>query len=248
MSRYKVFLLNLDRSKDRLSSCIDEFTRLNVDFERIQAIYGADLKPKELQEVYSHQLNVKSYHKDLNVGEIGCYLSHRLAWQKIVEEKLDFAVIFEDDFRFQCEDFNLVVKSVADIGRPWFYIKLSAREKQLKKIKSQALSEFQLILLSKVPARTCAQIVSYEGALRLLDTSKKIIRPIDVDLKYWWEKGITVEALRPAPIKALDGGESVIAELGARKEAKQRKFQKFINQIVYYFRNKIELKKLQVED
>ena len=37
---------------------------------------------------------------------IGCFLSHRKAWKKIVEQKLDAGLILEDDIRISPLTFN----------------------------------------------------------------------------------------------------------------------------------------------
>lgn len=35
------------------------------------------------------------------VGEIGCFLSHFLIWEKMVVEKLNEVLVLEDDIRFE---------------------------------------------------------------------------------------------------------------------------------------------------
>ncbi|AGH42168.1 hypothetical protein C427_0058 [Paraglaciecola psychrophila 170] len=34
----------------------------------------------------------------INFWGIGCYLSYRKVWLKIVDEQLDFVLVFEDDY------------------------------------------------------------------------------------------------------------------------------------------------------
>ena len=96
--RFKVFVINLDKSTDRLALCQQNLERLGIDFERIPAVYGKDLSEQQVVDFYDRAANQKGYKKDLNTGELGCYLSHIKCWQKIVDEQLDFALILEDDF------------------------------------------------------------------------------------------------------------------------------------------------------
>jgi glycosyl transferase family 25 len=70
----------------------------NFDFERVSAIDGSKLDHDALTRIYDAELNYQQYHSVLTPGEIGCYLSHRKVWQKIVNENLYFALVFEDDF------------------------------------------------------------------------------------------------------------------------------------------------------
>ena len=85
----KIFLINLKQSHDRLEKSADRLGRQGVTFERIDAIYGKDLSEAELAEHYSTEVNQQKFYRALSRGEIGCYLSHRMAWQKIVDEQLD---------------------------------------------------------------------------------------------------------------------------------------------------------------
>ena len=70
----------------------------DFEFERVNAIDGSKLKHNELKHHYDVDLNRRQYHSVLTLGEIGCYLSHRKVWQKIVDEHLDFALVLEDDY------------------------------------------------------------------------------------------------------------------------------------------------------
>ena len=41
------------------------------------------------------------YHRQMTMGEIGCFLSHYRIWENIVERKQNEVLILEDDVRFQ---------------------------------------------------------------------------------------------------------------------------------------------------
>ena len=90
------FFINLDRSKDRLSSLQKQFENLNIDFIRIPAIDGSQLDAtyiQSLQAPYEKNLILSP----LSSGEIGCFLSHRSCWQKFLETDEEWAFIIEDD-------------------------------------------------------------------------------------------------------------------------------------------------------
>jgi glycosyl transferase family 25 len=67
----------------------------DYDFERISAVDGSQLEHNELTQFYDVDLSRQQYHSLLTLGEIGCYLSHRKVWQKIVDGQLDFALVLE---------------------------------------------------------------------------------------------------------------------------------------------------------
>ncbi len=163
--------------------------------------------------MYDVQGNKEKYKKDLNVGEIGCYLSHVKAWQKIVDEKLDYAIILEDDFKLS-PLFNRYDELLRQL-KNWDYIRLAD-------LSGTALVEKQIVLhdnhnlvsFTKVPINTLAQAVSYQGAKKLLESFSSIARPIDVDLQHYWEMGIQLQGIQPALVPERSDFESEITKLG----------------------------------
>jgi glycosyl transferase family 25 len=87
----KIFLINLDRSRDRLAAIQTELGQAKLNFERVSAIDGNELNDLELS-VYNPL-------KNLSRGEVACFLSHRLCWKKIIDSDIPAALILEDDVR-----------------------------------------------------------------------------------------------------------------------------------------------------
>jgi len=163
--RYKSFLINLDKSTKRLESSKKKLDQLGIEFDRVSAIHGTDLSKEDINKVYTSQ-GLYNHHKELNRGEIGCYLSHRNVWQEIVSNNLDFALIFEDDFDIDINSIDPVLEKIISIGLPWHYIKLAGRFKPSDSIYTRKGDPFDLCLLRKVPTRTCAQAVYNIGGKR----------------------------------------------------------------------------------
>jgi glycosyl transferase family 25 len=239
----KIFLINLARSKDRLACCRAEFNKAGLPFERIEAIDGVDLTQAQVNEYY--QWHRSDYYKELSKGELACYLSHREAWQKIIDENLDFAVIFEDDIGVSSQTPD-AIHAISGIKQEWDYIKLAefpvkrdiAHEYSLKLNDIQ----FNLVTYQKVPNRTCAQVVSRSGAKKLLEHSKSISRPIDIDLQYWWEKDLKLFGLKPYPIRVNIGQKSTIDQAGSRKKSKRSAIRQVTSKISFLKRNQKALK------
>jgi glycosyl transferase, family 25 len=92
-SNVEVYLINLDRSVDRLARFERLSTANSFTFIRISAVDGRALTEKDLA-VY-RSTNPKFY--PLGPGEIGCFLSHRKAWQAIAANDGAYGAVFEDD-------------------------------------------------------------------------------------------------------------------------------------------------------
>jgi glycosyl transferase family 25 len=230
----KIFVINLDSSKERWRECQKQLPI--ITFERISAINGADLSDVQLNECFDVNLNKWQYHKTLTAGEIGCYMSHRKAWEKIIEENLDFAVVLEDDFLLN-GSIEELVDNIAKITQSWHCIKLAKYPVKRKELTSYLIDMFRLVTYDKVPTRTCAQAISKEGAKRLLRVSSRFGRPVDIDMQYWWEHDLTIFGLKPYIFNLNDSSESDIERIFSRKKAHSRSFSKILQQVYFYVEN-----------
>lgn len=91
-----IFYINLDKRPDRNTQIVEQLSVLNLSAERISAVNGGDLSEQEKSFVNRENflLNTKRH---ISNGEIGCAMSHRLIWQKMLDNDLDYALILEDD-------------------------------------------------------------------------------------------------------------------------------------------------------
>ncbi len=214
--KFKVFLINLDKSTDRLQHCAAKLDKLNIQYERFSAIDGTTLTEEQRQKVYCASNNITAYKKDMSDGEICCYLSHMALWKKIIEEELDYAIILEDDFELD-DKFPLIHDAIAKI-KDWDYIRLANTIRKTKIRKSLTIdSNFALVRFNKVPINTLAQAISKQGAEKLIKNHNSIARPIDVDLKHYWEKNIDVIGIVPPVVLSQDAFESDISKISKGK-------------------------------
>lgn len=71
-----------------------------LDFHFISAINGRELSNEKKNELFDDNGCMKRYGRELNSGEIGCVLSHRKCYQKLIDSGNNYALIFEDDIQF----------------------------------------------------------------------------------------------------------------------------------------------------
>lgn len=237
--KFKVFLINLDKSSERLARCQEFFEQFDIEFERIPAVYGKDLSEQQITEFYDSARNAVGYKKPLGVGELGCYLSHIKCWQKIIEEELDYALILEDDFKLteSFKDFERVFSDLAN----WDYVRIAytTRNSGVSE-RAKINDDYDLVYYKKVPINTLAQAVSYAGAQKLLANSKRVFRPIDVDMKHYWEKDINVLGIDPPLIKAHNDFGSEIDKISGPVTRKGNT--NFLRNLKYVFNYKVKSK------
>lgn len=87
------FLINLDRSPDRLRWMQHRTAELGISLSRVSAVDGRNLPAEEVQR-WSGVVHSRF---GMGPNEIACFLSHRKIWQMIVAERTPWSFIAEDD-------------------------------------------------------------------------------------------------------------------------------------------------------
>ncbi|MGB2739694.1 MAG: glycosyltransferase family 25 protein [Cognaticolwellia sp.] len=192
-----VYVVNLDCAETRMQSMDQQLSNLGVSYQRISAVKGIDLSANEIEKVYSSKLNQKNFRYNLSLGEIGCYMSHRKIWQKMVEQNIEFAVILEDDLVVN-ENF-LGLLSQVDSLKNYDLIKLADNRNFPAAEKKKIAGNFELINFKTIPNCTTGYTISLSGAKKLL-TRELFYRPVDIDLQFCKELNLSVYGLQPYPI------------------------------------------------
>lgn len=229
---FSVMVINLDDSPQRMDSIAQQCQQLGLGFTRVSAVNGKTLDEQTIKEVYNPSDNLRYYDKLLNKGEIACYLSHIKCWQEIVDKALDFALILEDD-AFILENIHQYIDKLSACHQDWDYIKLSQGSKQKPFNASIGLGDgLELCQAVKLPSTTTGQLVSNLGAKRLLASAYPIVRPVDLDIQFWFAKSLRCFVAHPLPIKTA-GFKSDIGATANRNKAKKHPFRRLIQRIRY---------------
>lgn len=110
--KYDIYVINLDRNKERWANMSSQFQLQGItNVKRFSGYDGKKLMENpEVALVHPNALlaakrGYRISHDEHNFGSIGCYLSHVGAWKQIAESEHKFGVIFEDDITIK-EDFE----------------------------------------------------------------------------------------------------------------------------------------------
>lgn len=94
-----IYLLNLEKRADRLNECVLQSLKYDFTFDIVKGVDGDSLNLKELLK--NKTINEEFFSPDghhLSVGVYGCALSHYNAYLKMIQDDVEMALIFEDDF------------------------------------------------------------------------------------------------------------------------------------------------------
>ena len=102
----KIYIINLERAKDRLNKVVNELKKLGgpfLNYNIFKAIDGKTIKDDEINKLltldaqYSYYINAFNYDQIRSKGEVGCYLSHLGVWKDMVKNNYNNVIILEDD-------------------------------------------------------------------------------------------------------------------------------------------------------
>lgn len=80
-----------------MASMATQLTAQGLEFERVEAVVGRELTAEQRKDQYSDFWFRIFHGRSATPNELGCTLSHRKAWQIMLNRKQDWAIFFEDD-------------------------------------------------------------------------------------------------------------------------------------------------------
>ena len=92
----KTYVINLKRRPDRLNKFMKRYVAAGYNLDELNVFEAID--GKILSTYYKQQPLI--HLSGMLEGEKGCWLSHYLLWKKIVDSKMPYMIIYEDDAEF----------------------------------------------------------------------------------------------------------------------------------------------------
>ena len=123
MDRIKTYIINLTKDQERRESVLNETGQYPcLEVEMVRAVYGKELTDEEKGCLFNTGDYARRYRRSVLPGEIGCVLSHRACYKRMLESDQEFALILEDDARFVegvfTEDFSESVMDFMKDDKP----------------------------------------------------------------------------------------------------------------------------------
>jgi glycosyl transferase, family 25 len=198
MTSLPIFVLNLDRSAERLAWCRERLEREGLELTRVRGVDGTRLSSEEIGAVYDSALNRRHYFISLTSGEVGAYLGHLAAWRRIIADGVEAALVLEDDFA--CPgSMSELVQAIRRWPVEYDLLRLYGRPTGPGRSLGPLLPGLMVEHRAVASIGCVAQVVSRRGAEKLLSTMMPITRPVDVEMQFWWRHQIIMHNVVPAP-------------------------------------------------
>lgn len=198
-----IIYINLCKDIERRLAIESELNRHNLAHSRFDAILWRDLPENQKSFFYSEELNSVQHHQPLIDGEKGCYASHLSIWLALLKSEHDAIIVLEDDIKIS-NAFRSIITKLDLNSFEWDMIKLYGREREKIKSRSVICSDYSLIKYKKIPSMTAGYIINKTGAAKLCKTRIPFGRPIDLDLRHWWENDLRIYGIYPSLISLGD--------------------------------------------
>ena len=235
------YVINLADNTARMDNSAGQFNRLGLHYQRIEGVNGRALSDGEVAACYSANQNARKAKYPLVRSEIGCYLSHILAWRQIADGPEDGGFVFEDDFR-AADDLPVVLTALTNGPQDWDMVKLFSFDPQPKTVGERSLGAgHRLVVPYRVPTCLIGYGLSRAAARHLADRAIPFFRPVDEDQKFFWETGLKVALVLPTPVTVGDQ-QTVTGTIGTeRRSAARRGFRQTLRGLAYQVRYRAAL-------
>ena len=114
----KVYLVNLDRSPERLAEVDAELRRVGIDYERVSAVDGLKLSADELKANVSRFHAYRCIGRRLRPAEIGCALSHLKVHRMALAGRHPRWAVIEDDVVLDADAWRAAVETIERTDDP----------------------------------------------------------------------------------------------------------------------------------
>ena len=197
----RIFVINLERSKDRRASIAAQLEPLPIAYSFFDAI--DERRGYDFFSAYDEKKYLANTGRTASATEVGCFASHRCLWKHCVSVQRPI-VIMEDDAELE-GNFTAAIKEAERLIHRYGFIRLQSHgpARHVLRRQVEAAEPFRLYYCSRFPFGAMAYAISPVAAAAFVDKSRVLAGPVDVFIKKFWEHGQPLFALSPS---CVNGG------------------------------------------
>ncbi|MBE1282312.1 MAG: hypothetical protein GJ676_03275 [Rhodobacteraceae bacterium] len=121
----QAYFINMDRDVARKVHMQEQSERLGVEFKRVPAVEAASLDLADVPQLRQGQYGFTRW--EISRLSVAVFLSHRRAWQNILESNADQAIVMEDDLVFH-DGFVRAVNAILASGIRYDVVRLNTSD------------------------------------------------------------------------------------------------------------------------
>jgi glycosyl transferase, family 25 len=196
-----VFVINRRKDTHRRQDMTYRLADVGISPVFFDAVDGYSLDIASLAD-YDGEKRRRYFAKDLSPGEVGCTLSHRKIYEKMVAENLPCAIIFEDDVFFD-DKFRETIEDIISTDLPWDLIRFVGHGKVFD-IGYRSLvnlrNNYSIARVPTSPSGAYAYMLTQKAAKTLIGFMQKNWVPVDIVHSRAWETKLDTFLIHPSPV------------------------------------------------
>ena len=198
----KILVVNLERSADRREFMEQNLGQLGIEFKFFRAIDAHRGEHVPLSR-YSERKALAEFGRPLSIGEVGCFASHYLLWQRCIVER-EPLVILEDDVLID-DQFPRALAAVRELIGRLRLIRLGLGFFCDQYSPAGSCQGFDVVeYMRDKTLGTQGYAVSPEGAANLVAHAHAWFRSVDCYLRHAELHGVDSYGLLPLPVTHAD--------------------------------------------
>ena len=218
-----IFVINLKSSVERKQHITEQLNTLNTQFHIFPAVNGRDAE-QNILSMYNDKLSQAYRCKSLSKGQLGCYASHYLLWQKCVELNKPI-IILEDDIVFDKSNFTEFYKLASTFDVKYECIRLFSHRRRKVCIQDvEKIDKLTIHRANKGHMSGMGYFLTPCGAKKFLQHSEKWYMAVDIYMDRFWIHGVEPYGVTPA-LLTIDP--SFNSDIGYTKNAKRSMMSRF---------------------
>jgi len=210
----KIVVISLKRATDRRIAVEKQFSGINLVWEFLDATEGYQYQPSAKEYDAKKVQKLQGY--QITPAEIGCFVSHRRAWEMCLSEQRP-TLIFEDDFVL-LPQFYEAIQLIMATNTPWEALRIQGLQDTHHNV-IEHIGSFEIVQNIDDPIGLAAYILRPAGAEKLIANGQEIYEPVDHYFEHIKKNSLVIHAIRPYIVE-VSLAPSTIDDRPDRKPAK----------------------------
>lgn len=210
-----IYIINLESAKERARFISQQLDALGLDYTFFPAVNGRENPDHYLFKHYNQKKHFNRKGRKLSLGELGCFASHYLLWEKCVADN-EPIIILEDDINI-LDNFIHFYSQSAHLADKYGFLWLHKNYRGGKYCVIDKYSEqFNVIKYDREYMGTLGYVITPAIAKVFLLDFAELIYPLDDQMaRFYRHKSITNFALYPC---CVDREETIDSIIGTKFE------------------------------
>ncbi len=219
---YRILIISLHESKHRQQSVIKQLDELSLSYEIKLFDRTKTIDIKE----YDKKRRLRLYGYDMQPGEVGVFLSHRVLWKSIMQSNLP-ALILEDDFLITHKSIDKILSQIAKINNQYNIVRFQTCFENERHVLTSVV-DLDLVSYSKSKqGGATAYFINPKSAEKLYQNTHRFYMPADDFIDSEWAHNVLIYGLYPPPITVS----GITSEIGERQKPSMSSLRKIWREI-----------------